>query len=96
MGYKVCAWHSTGYDFSPLTLKYGIKSHFITDKGALLSGGSPLFLDHTELRPEGRKIFFKATPSPPPPLSGVWMTSPPPYLKVWIHHCYFSLILEQG
>lgn len=37
----------------------------------------------TKLRPEGK------APTPPPAYLRVWMTapSPPPYLKVSIHHC---------
>ena len=43
----------------------------------------PLFLDQNEAQ-RGNKIFFRDRT---PPYLRVWMTAPPSYLKVWIHHC---------
>ena len=48
--------------------------------------GLPLFLDQTETR-RAEKIFFEDR-LPPPHYLRVWMTWTPPYLKVWIQHCY--------
>ena len=38
--------------------------------------------------PKGRKNFFWRPTPPPPPKLRIWMTWSPPYLKVWIQHCY--------
>ena len=53
--------------------------------------GHPLFLDQTETRRAG-KIFFG---DPPPPLLRIWMTWTPPYLQIWIQHCYLPPKLLQ-
>ena len=63
-------------------------------KGSLCNGGSrgggapPLFLDQTEFRKAEKKIFVTG----PPPYLRVSMIAPPPpkppYLTVWIRHCF--------
>ena len=45
---------------------------------------SPLFLDQTEVRKAGKKLWRPGLPSP---YLRVWMTNPPFFLKVWIRHC---------
>ena len=54
--------------------------------------GLPLFLDQTETR-RAEKNFFGDRP----PLSKGLddLTPPPPYLKVWIRHCYLPPKLLQ-
>ena len=44
--------------------------------------------------PKGRKYFFWRPPPPPPNLR-IWMTWTPPYLKIWIQHCYLPPKLLQ-
>ena len=51
----------------------------------------PLLLDQTEARGAG-KIFFE-TGAPPPFSQGVDDRPPPPYLKVWIRHWLYILIM---
>ena len=51
--------------------------------------GSLLFLDKNEAR-RAEKMLGRPPP-PPSPLpveKKFWMTGPPPYLKVWIRHCF--------
>ena len=54
--------------------------------------GLPLFLDQTETR-RAENIFLGDRP--PPLYLRVWMTWTPPYLKVWIRHCYLPPKLLQ-
>ena len=47
--------------------------------------------------PKGQKKFLEAAPHPPSSYLRVWMTGPPPYLKVWIWHwcwCYGGHLLQ--
>ena len=55
--------------------------------------GNPLFLDQTE--PRRAEIFFFLETGSPLPYLRVWMSWTPPYLKVWIRHCYFPPKLLQ-
>ena len=55
--------------------------------------GHPLFLDQTETR-RAEKSFLGDRP-PPAPYLRIWMTWTPPYLKVWIRHCYLPPKLLQ-
>ena len=45
----------------------------------------PLFLEKTEAQRAEKKI---GGDRPPPPYLRFWTTGLPPYLKVWIGHCY--------
>ena len=45
-------------------------------------GSPPIFLDQTEARRDEHCFFWR----PPPSHLRVWMTAPPPYLKIWIRH----------
>ena len=56
------------------------------------TGGSPppLFLDQNEARRRAKKVFWETDP----PCLRVWMTPPPPYLKVWIGHCDISYYVK--
>ena len=48
-----------------------------------------LFLDKNEAR-RAEKMLGRPPTLPPPPSrrKKFWMTGPPPYLKVWIRHCF--------
>ena len=52
--------------------------------------GHPLCLDQTDTRKAGKNFF-----GDPPPLLRIWMTWTPPYLKIWIQHCYLPPKLLQ-
>ena len=49
--------------------------------------GPTLFLDQTEVRRAEKNLFETG---PLPAYLRVWMTGPPPYLKVWIRHWQWS------
>ena len=75
-------------------LKWSIPEFYsVADRGEGPGGPRPPYFQ-TKLRPEGSKKFFGDLP-PPPPYQRVWMTAPPPYLKVEIWHCYLPPKLLQ-
>ena len=57
--------------------------HSVADPGGG-RGARPPLIFRPNWGPKGRKIFFDTAPLPR--YLRVWMTAPPPYLKVWIRH----------
>ena len=56
--------------------------------------GRPLVLDQSEARRATKTFFWRPAPPPPPPSKNLDDLDPP-YLKVWIRHCYLPPKLLQ-
>ena len=84
-------WSSERMNSSAAERVHGQSLSFIQWR---IQGPGPPIIFRPNRDPKDRKIFFQDR-LPPPHYLRVWMTWTPPYLKVWIRHCYLPPKLLQ-